>query len=251
MSSEARRQGQCQADVARENEGRRSRNQEPETREGWNATQMVNHEALLPFSDTLTTLMLTVASDLSEAQRERLTGSLCLQGVEVTAQNFEAVRTVFVELFCTPKSSMENPSLRGNKSGIAEDFIEDELGQWAADEVTGEQGYIDDEGSCFRTWDNDEYAWRSRSFRTRKLKKKWRAERKGGDRGTRRTFLGEEAQDPESLPEEDGVWWSKRKRGKKGFSKGNESFRKGGFRTSPSEKGSNSDCNPHQGKNKD
>ena len=53
--------------------------------------------------------------------------------------------------------------------------------------------------------------------------------------------LGEEAQDPEFWPEEDCVWWSKGKRGKKGFSKGNESFRKGGFRTSPSEKGSSSD----------
>ena len=126
-----------------------------ETREGWNATQMVNHEALFPFSDSLTTLMLTVASDLSEAQRERLTGSLSLQGVEVTAETFEAVRTVFVELFCTPKSSMENPSLRGNQSGSAEDFTEDELGRWATDDVTGEQGYVDDEGSCFRTWDNN------------------------------------------------------------------------------------------------
>ena len=32
----------------------------PETREGWNATQMVNHEALFPFSDNLTTLMFLV-----------------------------------------------------------------------------------------------------------------------------------------------------------------------------------------------
>ena len=51
----------------------------------------------------LTTLMLFVASDLSEAQRERLTSSLSLQGVTVTAYTFEAVRTVFVEFVCTPK----------------------------------------------------------------------------------------------------------------------------------------------------
>ena len=62
------------------------------------------------------------------------------------------MKTVFVELFCTPKSSMENPSLRVNKYGshtsrtfIVEDYAEDEFGQWAIDEVTGEQGYIDDE----------------------------------------------------------------------------------------------------------
>ena len=76
--------------------------------------------------------------------------------MDVTAYTFEAVRTVFVELFCTLKSSTENPSLRANKDGshtsrtfIVEDFIEDEFGPWATDEATGEQGYVDDEASCF------------------------------------------------------------------------------------------------------
>ena len=114
--------------------------------------------------------MFTVASDLGEAQRERLTSSLSLQGVDVTAYTFERVRAVFVELFCT--HSMDNPSLRANKhSGstsrtfIVEDFIEDEFGQWATDEVTREKGYVDDEGSCFWTWDNKMYAWQSRLLR--------------------------------------------------------------------------------------
>ena len=59
---------------------------------------------------------------------------------------------MFVELLCTPNSSMENPSLRVNGHGgntnrtfIVENYAEDEFGQWAIDEVTGEQGHIDDE----------------------------------------------------------------------------------------------------------
>ena len=32
--------------------------------------------------------------------------------MNVTACTLEAVRTVFVELFCTPKSSIEDPSFR-------------------------------------------------------------------------------------------------------------------------------------------
>ena len=140
--SEARRQSLYQADVERENGDRRIRNHElldpeaRETREGWNATQVTAHEALFPFSDNLTTLMFIDASDLSEAQRERLTSSLSLQAVEVTAYTFEAVKKVFVELFCTPKISMENLSLRVNKYGshttrtfIVKYFIEDEFGQ--------------------------------------------------------------------------------------------------------------------------
>ena len=73
------------------------------------------------------------------------------------AYTLESVRTVFVELFCTSKRSMENPLLRVsghvgmNRTFIVEDFAEDDFGQWATDEVTGEQGYIDDERSCFWT----------------------------------------------------------------------------------------------------
>ena len=68
----------------------------------------------------------------------------------------ESVRTVFVELFCTPKGLMEHPSLRVsghvssmNRTFIVEDYAEDDFGQWDTDEVTCEQGYIDDERSCF------------------------------------------------------------------------------------------------------
>ena len=36
-----------------------------------------------------------------------------------------------------------------NRTFIVENYAEDEYGQWATDEVFGEQGYIDDERSCF------------------------------------------------------------------------------------------------------
>ena len=137
MSSmnETRRQNQYHADVVRE---------------------LAAHVRLFPFSDSLTTLMFIVASDFSEAQREGLTTSLTVQGLNFLVYTFEAVKTVFVEFFCKPKSSMGDPSLRVNRDGsqtsrtfIVEEYFEDEFGQWAIDEVTGEQGYIDDEGSCF------------------------------------------------------------------------------------------------------
>ena len=53
--------------------------------------------------------MFIVACDLSESQREPLTSFLFFKGMNVTAYKVEAVKTVFVELFCTPKSSMDNP----------------------------------------------------------------------------------------------------------------------------------------------
>ena len=110
--------------------------------------------------------------------------------MNVTVYTLEAVKTVFVELFCT----MENPSLRVNGQGgstsrtfIVENYAEDEYGQWAIDEVTGEQGYIEGERSCFWTWDDNEYTWQSRWFKGRQVKRrkgKGKGKGKGRSKGT-------------------------------------------------------------------
>ena len=122
--------------------------------------------------------------------------------MDIPADTFETVTTVFVELFCTPKSSMENPSLRVsghfhsmNRTFIVEDYAEDEFGQWAKDEVTGEQGYVDDERSCFWTWDDTECAWQSRPFKDRQVKRrkgKGQGKGKGRSKRTGRAFFGDE-----------------------------------------------------------
>ena len=92
--SEERKQNQYLADVTQLNEERQKKKcyrsgfwlaRDPnsqETRGHWHATKVSNHERLFQFSDNLTTLMLIVASDLSEAQRERLTRSLISPGSE-------------------------------------------------------------------------------------------------------------------------------------------------------------------------
>ena len=73
--SQERRETQYRADVNQLNEERQRRNvtaldpKPQETRNLWHATQVTNHERLFPFSDNLTTVVFTLASDLSEAQR--------------------------------------------------------------------------------------------------------------------------------------------------------------------------------------
>ena len=75
--SEEQRQNRYLADVAQENAEELARGgtaldlNTPENRERSNTAQVNNHESLCSFSDNLTTLMFIVASDLSEAQRER------------------------------------------------------------------------------------------------------------------------------------------------------------------------------------
>ena len=74
--SEEQRQGQYLADVAQENAERLTRDgtaldpNTSENREKWNTAQVSYHESLFPRSDNLITLLVIVASDLSEAQRE-------------------------------------------------------------------------------------------------------------------------------------------------------------------------------------
>ena len=86
-----RRQNHYLADVTQESVERQRRSAEvldpnaPETRDKWYATQVSNHEKLFPLN--------------------------------VAAYTFEEAMTVFVELFCTRKSPMENPSLRVSGHG--------------------------------------------------------------------------------------------------------------------------------------
>ena len=91
-------------------------------------------------------------------------------------------------LFCSPKSSlenlslssMENPCLRTSRyidllsrccslyrTFIVEDGSEEKHGQWAVDELIGEQGYVDDEILCFWTWDDSQSTWKTRPFKSR------------------------------------------------------------------------------------
>ena len=89
-------------DVTQLNEERPRRNaaaldpNSKETRDYWYATQAANHERLFPLSDNLTTLMFIVASDLSEAQRERLSSFLSLRNMTVTACTLDSVQLVFL-----------------------------------------------------------------------------------------------------------------------------------------------------------
>ena len=147
--TEQQRENQYQTDMTQLNNERRNRNEAAGTRDNWYATHVTTHGSLFPFIDNVATLMFIVASDLDEAQRERLTSSLSLRNMTVTAYTLDSVQAVFVELFCSPKISIESPSLRvsgygssSSKTFIVEDYPEHEYGLWAIDEATGEGNFL-------------------------------------------------------------------------------------------------------------
>ena len=151
----------------------------------WNAKRVNNHEKLSPFCDHLKSLMFIVASDLSDTQRKRLTIHLSLLRMDVPAYTFEAVRTTFQELFFRPKillsawagraSRCSDPLSRFcslHRTFIVEDGSEEESGQWATDEIIGEEGFVDDENLCIWTWNENRSTWKYRPFQSRQLKKR-------------------------------------------------------------------------------
>ena len=95
---------------------------------------------------------------------------------------------------------MENPSLRVsghassmNRTFIVEEYAEDDFGQGAKDEVIGEQGYVDDERSCFWTSYDTEGVWQSRPYKGRQLKRRegtGNGKHKGISKRSGRAFLG-------------------------------------------------------------
>ena len=84
--TQEQRESQYPADITQLNAERRCRNEtvldpnKQATRDNWYATHVTTHGSQFPFSDNLTTLMLTVASDLNEAHRERDSQVLFLSG---------------------------------------------------------------------------------------------------------------------------------------------------------------------------
>ena len=53
-----------------------------------------------------------------------------------------------------------------------EDGSEEECGQWATDEIIGEEGFVDDENLCIWTWNENRSTYKDRPCKSRQLKKR-------------------------------------------------------------------------------
>ena len=127
---------------------------------------------MFPLSDNLLALILTVLADLAESQRERVTSTLALRGRRIQEYTLAEVREIFIELFCAPKPSLADPSLR--PAGPRErSFCV--LDQGELDGQSGQSGYrVEDDDAqevgfqpefedVFWTFDDASMAWASTS----------------------------------------------------------------------------------------
>ena len=108
-----------------------------------------NHRTRFPLNEHLFALLLVVLADLTEQQRERFMSTLALRNVQADSYTFEIVRSTFMELFCAPRSSIENPNLRpatGQRSFCVIEYgeLDGVCGNWVEDDETGEEGFVPD-----------------------------------------------------------------------------------------------------------
>ncbi len=114
--------------------------------------------------------------------------------------SFEVVKEAYLELFCAPRSSLDNPSLRAGSKGqnpssrasgqgqygrrsfcVLEDgALEGADGYWVQDQETLEEGFIEEFEDIFWTWDDENSAWQAKPVQQRLLR---RGPRKGKAKG--------------------------------------------------------------------
>ena len=108
------------------------------------------------------------------------------------------LRTVFIEMVCATKTSVDNPLMQPTGAGGRRSFLvldEGELdgtyGYWAEDEEDGTEGFLDALDDVFWVYDEQNFSWFQRRFqgrRARKGKGKGRRKGKGKGRSGRRFF---------------------------------------------------------------
>ena len=88
------------------------------------------------------------------------------------------LREVFIELFCTVKTAVDNPMVNPSGSGgrsaflvLDEGELEGIFGYWAEDEEDGAAGFLDALEDVFWIWDENDHSWYQQRFQGRRTRK--------------------------------------------------------------------------------
>ena len=152
-----------------------------------------------PLGDNLSALVFVSLADLTQDQRNTLTSIMTHRGRTLEQYNITELRDIFLEMFCTTKTSVDNPMIQPSAIGQRRSFLvleEGELegtdGYWAEDDEDGAEGFLDALGDVFWVYDDTNYTWYQRRFQGRQPRRggKGKGKRKGRGkgRGGRRFF---------------------------------------------------------------
>ena len=104
------------------------------------------HRQQFPLTDNLMSLVFLVQADLNENQRERFVTSMSLRQIDMAQYTYLQVKQLFMELFCTTRTGIADPTIRHVKWStflvIEEGEYDGETGYWVAEEETGDEGFV-------------------------------------------------------------------------------------------------------------
>ena len=151
-----------------------------------------------PLGENLLALIFVSLADLSQDQRNTLTSIMTHRGRTLDRYSIQELRDLFLEMFCTTKTAVDNPLMQPSGMAQRRSFLvldEGELegtdGYWAEDEEDGAEGFLDALEDVFWVYDDANFTWYQRRFQgkyIRRGKGKGKRKGKGKGRGGRRFF---------------------------------------------------------------
>ena len=97
------------------------------------------------------------------------------------------LREVCLEIFCTTKTSVDNPLLAPSGHGgrktflvIDEGYLDSHEGNWVEDEEDGAEGFLEADEDTFWVYDDENYTCFQRRFQGRKTKRGFKGGRRKG-----------------------------------------------------------------------
>ena len=148
------------------------------------------HARTIPITANLVALIFVSLSDLTQDQRQVLTSLMAHRNRVLADYRMNELREVYLEIFCTTKTSVDNPLLAPSGHGgrktflvIEEGYLDNQEGYWVEDEEDGAEGFLEADEDTFWVYDEDNYTWFQRRFQGRKMKRGFKGQRKGKGKG--------------------------------------------------------------------
>ena len=153
---------------------------------------------VFPLGENLLALIFVSLADLTQDQRNTLTSIMTHRGRTLEQYNIQELRDLFLEMFCTTKTAVDNPLMQPSGMAQRRSFLvldEGDLegidGYWAEDEEDGAEGFLDALEDVFWVYDDANFTWYQRRFQGKQIRRgkgKGKRKGKGKGRGGRRFF---------------------------------------------------------------
>ena len=150
------------------------------------------HARTTPITANLVALIFVSPSDLTQDQRQVLTSLMAHRNRLLADYRLNELREVYLEIFCSTKTSVDNPLLAPSGHGgrktflvIEEGYLDNQEGYWVEDEEDGAERFLEADEDSFWVYDEENYSWFQRRFQRRKMKRGFKGQRKGKGKARR------------------------------------------------------------------